>query len=158
MSTPEQQADLVDQLRYLIDEAEAMEPLLAGLPADVPTMHLPGERSILGTLAHLAALDRVALDRLRQMLTEDRPAFEETPMQGTEHGDIETALADLRAARSALSDAFSAVPTAGWSRAATFPDGSRRDVAGFALAITQRDTAELRRLAYRLHESNLRDV
>lgn len=161
MSDPvaaERRAALVDQLRYLLAEAEALAPLLKGLPADVPGMHLPGERSILGTLAHLAALDRLALDRLRQMLSVDAPVFEETPTEEREQGSIEQALSDLHEARSALADAFAALAPPDWSRSGTFPDGGQRDVAAFALAITQRDAEELRRLAYRLHESDLRSA
>ncbi len=148
---------LLEQLRYLIVEAEALEPLLARLPADVLMASLPGERSVLATLAHLAALDReVYLDRLHRMVAEEAPAFEAAPdPDGTEREELEAALADVRAARATLLDAFEHIPPADWSRTATFPDGERRDVVGFALAIVHRDAAELRRLAYRMHESHI---
>ncbi len=155
----ERRAALVDQLRCLLAEAEALEPLLTGLPADVPAMHLPGERSVLGTLAHLAALDRRALSWLRCLLAEDAPVLDDAaPADEAVPTEVGPALRDLRESRSALAGAFAALAPSDWSRAATFPDGVQRDVAAFALAIAQRDAAELRRLAYRLHESNLRDA
>lgn len=155
----ERRAALLGQLRWLVAEAEALEPLLAGLPADVLTMHLPGERSLLATLARLAALDRLALDRLGRMMAEDDAAFAGAlEPEGAVRAEASEALGDVRAARQALVEAIENVPPADWSRAATFPDGQRRDLAGFALAVAQRDAAELRRLAYRLHESDLRDL
>jgi hypothetical protein len=111
---------------------------------------------VLATLAHLAALDReVYADRLRRIVAEDEPAFDAADPDGTVRDDVAAALADVRAAREALIAAFERVPPADWSRTASFPDGERRDVAGFALAVAHRDAAELRRLAYRMHESHL---
>ncbi|MEP0545695.1 MAG: DinB family protein [Rhodothermales bacterium] len=147
---------LLDQLGYLVAEVEVLAPLLARLPADYLAASLPGERSVLATLAHLAALDReVYTDRLRRIVSEDEPAFDAADPDGVVRGDLAAALADVRIAREALLDAFERVPAAEWSRAATFPDGERRDVAGFALAIAHHDAAELRRLAYRMHESHI---
>lgn len=158
--TPDDQrrTALLDQLRYLIAETEALAPLLTRLPADVLTASLPGERSVLATLAHLAVLDReVYADRLRRIVAEEEPAFVAADPDGTMRDDLAAALADVRAAREALLDAFERVPPADWSRSATFPDGEHRDLAGFALAIAHYDAAELRRLAYRMHESHITD-
>ena len=147
---------LLDQLGYLVAEAEALVPLLARLPADYLGASLPGERSVLATLAHLAALDReVYADRLRRIVSEDDPAFESADPDGTVHDTLGPALADVAAGRRALLDAFGRLAPADWLRIATFPDGERLDVVGFALQIVHRDAAELRRLAYRMHESHL---
>lgn len=153
----QRRAALLDQLRYLVAEAEVLTPLLARLPAAVLTMSLPGERSVLATFAHLAALDReVYVGRLRRMMAEEEPTFDEaSDPEGHEREALDAALADVRAARTTLLDAFERVPPADWSRTATFPDGERRDVYDFALAVAHRDAAELRRLAYRMHESHL---
>jgi hypothetical protein len=149
---------LLDQLRYLLAEVDALGPVLERLPADVLTASLPGERSVLATFAHLAALDRdVYLDRLRQMVAEDEPTFEEQDPDGVVREGLADALADVRAARETLVEAFEHVPADDWTRTAVFPEGERRDVAGFALEIVHRDAAELRRLAYRMHESKLTD-
>lgn len=150
---------LLDQLRYLLAEVDALAPVLERLPADVLTASLPGERSVLATFAHLAALDReVHLDRLRRMMAEDTPTFdEERDANGIEREVLGAALADVRSARETLVEAFEHVPPEDWERLAEFPDGERRDVYGLALAIVHRDAAELRRLAYRMHESHITD-
>lgn len=161
MSTASSDADrreaLLDQLRYLVAEADALAPLLERLPDGVLTASLPGERSVLATLAHLAALDReVYLPRLRRIVAEDEPAFP-NPQDpaGTERDMLDAALADVRAARIELVNAFERLPDDAWGRTAVFPDGERRDVVNFALAIVHHDAAELRRVAYRMHESKL---
>ena len=146
---------LLDQLGYLVAEAEALAPLLARLPADYLAASLPGERSVLATLAHLAALDGVYAERLHRIVAEDEPTFDAADPDGTVHDALDPALADVAAARRDLVEAFSRLAPEDWQRRAAFPDGERRDVAGFALAIVQRDAAELRRLAYRMHESHL---
>lgn len=147
---------LREQLRYLLVEVDALEPLLGGFPASVLTLALPGERSPLATFAHLAALDReVYASRLERILAEPDPTFDDADPDGTVCPTLEEALEDVRAARRALAAAFDAVADEAWARTATFPDGERRDLAGLALAIVQRDAAELRRLAYRLHETKL---
>ncbi len=148
---------LLDQLGYLVAEVEALAPLLARLPADVLTASLPGERSVLATLAHLAALDReVYVGRLHRIVSEDEPSFDAAAdPDGTTHDDVDAALADVHAAREALLDAFEDLPLDAWARTARFPDGEQRDVFGFALAIVHHDAAELRRLAHRMHESHI---
>ena len=148
---------LLDQLRYLIAEAEALAPVLERLPADVLTASLPEERSVLATLAHLAALDHeVYLPRLRHIVAEDAPTFSEPQdPAGTVRDTLAAALADVHTARKMLVDAFEHLPDEAWARAAVFPDGERRDVYDFVLAIVHHDAAELRRVAYRMHESKL---
>ena len=152
---PARREALLDQLGYLVAEAEALAPLLAHLPTDYLAASLPGERSVLATLAHLAALDEVYADRLRRLVAEDTPSFETADPDGAVHDALDPALADVGTARRALVRAFTELALADWSRPAVFPDGERRDVAGFALAIVHHDAAELRRLAYRMHESHI---
>lgn len=158
-SDADRRAALLDQLRHLTVEVETAEPLLERLPADVLTASLPGERSVLATLAHLAALDReVYVPRLRRMVAEDEPTFNEPQdPSGAERDVLDAALADVRTARTMLVNAFEHLPAEEWARTAIFPDEERRDVYGFVLAIVHHDAAELRRLAYRMHESRLTD-
>ena len=128
---------LLGQLRYLLDEVDALGPLLARLPEDVLTASLPGERSILGTFAHLAALDREVY--APQLAGADAPAEPESEPKE----DLHDALDDLGAARTALVAAFEA-------------DGSWPEAHyDLALTVVRRDTEELKRLAYRLHESHI---
>ncbi|MEM1043391.1 MAG: hypothetical protein AAGI91_12275 [Bacteroidota bacterium] len=157
-TSAERRDAIVEQLGYLVDEVDALGPLLSGLPPDVPTMHLPGERSLLGTLAYLAALDRRDLLRLNRMVEEHEPAFEESVLGEVLSADVDAVIRDVRAARGALAAAFAALPPEAWARTAAFPDGTQRDVTGLALTVTQRDADALRRVAHRLHESNLRDL
>lgn len=158
-SDAERRAALLDQLRYLMAEVDAVAPVLERLPADVLTASLPDERSVLATFAHLAALDReVYLPRLRRMVAEDEPTFEEPQdPDGGERDVLDAALADVRTARMMLVNAFEHLPAEEWTRTAVFPDGERRDVYGFVFAIVHHDAAELRRVAYRMHESRLTD-
>ena len=135
--TDRRRAALLDQLRYLLDEAEALGPLLARLPEDVLTAALPGERSPLETFAHLAALDReVYAPQLRGEAAPPEPEREAK-------ANLEDALADLHAARTDLVAAF--------EEADDWPE-SRYDL---ALQIIHRDAEELKRLAYRMHESHI---
>ncbi len=128
---------LLGQLRYLLAEVEALGPLLGRLPADVLTLALPGERSVLETLAHLAALDReVYAPRLAGEPAPPEP--ESTPKE-----DLDDALAEVRSAREAL--------VAGFEAEADWPDALR----DLAFEIVHRDVEELRRLAVRLHESHI---
>ena len=128
---------LLGQLRYLLVEVEALGPLLERLPPDVLTLALPGERSVLETLAHLAALDRgVYAPRLA---AEPAPAEPESVPKE----DLADALAEVREAREALVAAFEAEESWG------------EDVQALALEVVHRDVEELKRLAVRLHESRI---
>ncbi len=137
MSATDRRRDaLLDQLRYLLDEAEALGPLLARLPQDVLTAALPGERSPLAAFSHLATLDReVYAPQVAGAEPSPEPA-------STAEDDLATALAGLRAARTDLVAAFEA---ADWSPA----------LHDLALSVIHRDAEELKRLAYRLHESHI---
>lgn len=137
-SAPETRREaLLGQLRYLLAEAEALGPLLGHLPPDVLTAALPGERSVLETLAHLAALDREVY--APQLVSEPAPPEPESEPKA----DLDEALADVRAAREALVADFEAREE--WPPA----------LHELALAIVHRDAEELKRLAYRLHESHI---
>lgn len=155
MSAADRREALLDQLGYLEAEVEALAPLLARLPADYLAASMPGERSVLATFAHLAALDEVYAERLRRFVAEDAPTFETADPDGVLHDALDPALNAVGTARRTLVDAFRSLAPTDWARTATFPDGERRDVADFALAIVHHDAAELRRLAYRMHESHL---
>lgn len=134
---------LLGQLRYLLAEVEALGPLLGRLPADVLTLALPGERSVLETLAHLAALDReVHASQLAGEPTRGPQAVQAEPAS-TPKEDLSEALADVRSAREALVAGFEGEPE--------WPDALR----DLALTIVHRDVAELKRLAHRLHESHI---
>lgn len=128
---------LLGQLRYLLAEVEALGPLLERLPADVLTLALPGERSVLETLAHLAALDRGVY--APQVAGEPAPPEPESAPKD----DLAEALAEVRDAREALVARFESEED--WAE----------DVRALALEVVHRDVEELKRLAVRLHESHI---
>ena len=151
---------LLDQLGWLEDEAAALAPLLAGLPAwATEQAPLPTDLSAKQTFAWLARLDRdVYPEWTARLRAEDGPEFTtptaegDAAANGRSLGDL---LADLRAARADLRASLEAVPTEAWARRASL-DGAETDLYGLALAIVQRDADHLKELAYRLHEADLR--
>lgn len=101
------------------------------------TLALPGERSVLEALAHLAALDREVY--APQVAGESAPPEPES----TPKAALDDALAEVREAREALVAAFEAE--------VEWPEAWQ----ALALEIVHRDVEELKRLAYRLHESHI---
>lgn len=156
----ERREALLDQLGWLTDEAEALGPLLAGLPAWALTAApMPGDRSVKEALARLAALDRGPRRRwLDRLAAEDEPALDSAEPaadpEGAGERAVEDLLADLRAARQSLLDVLAALPADVWGRPATL-DGAAVTLYDLTLGIARHDADELRALAYRLHESHL---
>ena len=158
---------LLDQLGWLEDEAAALAPLLAALPAwATDQAPMPNDRTAKETFAAFAALDREVTPRwLERIASEDAPALEtpdlEDALEGANDRDLDDLLADVRAARADLRAAFEAVPAVAWSRKAVLPsdgalDGATTDLYGVALHVVRRDAEWLKELAYRLHEADLR--
>lgn len=152
---------LLDQLGWLEDEAAALAPLLAGLPAwAVDEAPLETELSAKETFAALAALDRDVYPAwLARLQSEDAPEVA-TPaplprVEGANGRALDALLADLRAARADFRAALAAVPPEAWGRGVVV-DGTPTDLYGLALSVVQRDADHLKALAYRLHEADLR--
>lgn len=152
---------LLDQLGWLEDEAAALAPLLAALPAwAVDQAPLPADLSVKETFAALAALDRdVFSEWVRRVEEEDAPALAlPAPLprpDGANERDLDGLLGDLRSARADLRQRVEAVPPEAWSRPATL-DGERTDLYGLVLAVVRHDADHLKELAYRLHGADLR--
>ena len=155
---------LTDQLGWLIDEADALGPLLAPLPEEVlVTAPLPGEKSVVATLALLAALDRgVRTTRIAAFADESAALSFDAPDEiallppDADSRPLDEVLERVKANRRALLDALGTVPDAAWHREATL-DGETLTLFDLALQIARRDADELRTLAYRLHEARLSD-
>jgi hypothetical protein len=154
---------LIDQLRYLIDEVEALKPLVGRVPDAVqegrPTLDALSMKEIYGALA--TRDEQVRVPRLEQMTGADElPAFD--PVDDPELvGDAdwnERSLPDildrLQAARLALVDRLEALPPEAWAQTARFGDETRT-VYEMVHHIVRADTDRLRDLSYRLHEANL---
>ena len=152
---------LLDQLGWLEDEAAALAPLLAGLPAwAVEQAPLPTDLSAKETFAALTTLDREVYPAwLARLQAEDAPEVATPhPLPGTDGANDRTldALLDaLRHARETLRGEMEAVDPDAWARPIVV-DGERTDLYGLALLIVRRDADHLKELAYRLHEADLR--
>ncbi len=152
---------LLDGLRYLLVEAEALGPLLERLPPDLLAARPPGltglEPSVLEALAGLAARDRgVHGPHLRRMLAEDTPTLDAAEPSEPAELSLPAVLADLVAARTELVAAFEAVGEESWERRGVSPDGATVSVQGLARRIAAEDAETLRALAYRLYDADLR--
>ena len=153
-------AALIDQLGWLEDEAAALAPLLADLPAwATDRAPMPGDLTAKETFAQLAAWDRdVTPDWLQRVQAEEMPALAMPAAQavdGANDRPLDDLLTDLRHARAALRQSAEAIPAPAWSRRLTL-DGQETDLYGLMLALVQRDAEHLKTLAYRLHQADLR--
>ncbi|NNF57036.1 MAG: hypothetical protein HKN04_02235 [Rhodothermaceae bacterium] len=152
---------LLHQLGWLADEAEALGPLLDGLPAwALEQTALPEERSVKETLARLTTLDRAVYPRwIEQVVAEEQPTLapaEAAPDSDVNTQDVGGLLQGLRSARSAFIAVIETVPGADWSRTAQL-DGKTVTLYDLALRVVRHDAEELRTLAYRLYEAKLAD-
>ena len=158
-------AALTHQLGWLGDEAAALGPLLATLPAwAVEQAPLPTDLTAKQTFAALAALDREtyagwldALDAGGAPPDLARP----DPLPGLEAADrpLDVLLADIQAARGALTARVAALDAEAWARPAVLhADGTAAatDLYGVVLHIVRFDADRLKELAYRLHDADLR--
>ena len=155
---------LVDQLGWLADEAAALGPLLASLPAwAVDQAPVPEEHTVKETLQALAALDRDVypawLDRIEAPeASGDMPTFETPDLaafaSGANDRELDALLADVRRHREPLAARVGAIAPEAWDRPLVF-DGETTDLYGLALAIVRRDADELKTLAYRLHSADI---
>lgn len=155
---------LVDQLGWLVDEATALGPLLATLPAwAVDQSPVPEERTVKETLQALAALDRDVypawLDQAEASgEAPEAPAFTAPDLSalgdGANDRDLDALLQEVKDAREPLAARVAQITPEAWDRPLVL-DGETTDLYGLALAIVQRDADELKTLAYRLHSADL---
>ena len=152
---------LVEQMRWLVDEAAALSPLLKTLPAwAVNQTPLPDERTVKEALSALAALDRETypawLDRIEA--GEDTPTFTMPDLAGLAVGanerDLDDLLGAVRDNRQPLADRVEAIPAEAWDRTLVLDD-EETDLYGLILTLVRRDADELKTLAYRLHGADL---
>lgn len=153
-------AALIDQLGWLEDEAGALMPLLAALPAwATDQAPMPGDLTAKETFAQLAAWDRDTTPQwIERALTEDAPALA-TPaaeaVAGANDRDLDDLLSEIQDARASLRQRVEAVEAGAWSRRVVL-DGAETDLYGLILTVVQRDAEHLKTLAYRLHQADLR--
>lgn len=153
---------MLGQLRYLIEEARALGPLLERLPADVLDMRPPDAFSTKETLGLLADCDRqIFLPRLHRIIAEDRPQLERL--------DEEVLVEEAAWAEASLDDILSTVqenrkevvsflenlPPEEWAREGVLPDEETQNIYELALFIGQHDVQYLRQLGQMMHDTNL---
>lgn len=160
---PSERDELLGQCAYLIDELEALEPLLrTQVPADVLVARPLGKWSILETLGHLVDCEaEIFRPRLERMVAESNPEFENVDQDALvvanrwQECRVEDLLERLRLERRRTLDLVGGLTAEAWERAGRFPDGEVRDVSGVLLYMVRHDAHHLRGLGYRLHESHL---
>ena len=158
-SLADRRAALLDQLGWLADEAEALAPMLAGLPAwALEAAPLPGDRSLKETLARLVRLDRTVYPRWIARLEEEAhptlaPAEDthETEANARDLGDL---IGAVREARGDFIKRVETLPADVWAREATL-GGDAVTLYDLLLRVVRHDADALRILAYRLHEAQL---
>jgi hypothetical protein len=153
---------MLEQLRYLTVEADALRELLAMVPPAVLTGRPLGEPSVLQQLVGLARRDRdVRIPRLARILAQEDAAPREEPLPDTDDaeppaGQLGQILDEVIAARTELIARFEALSDEQWQIGAPAGDETVT-AAGFAFAIAHEDVDVLRGLTARLHEARLSD-
>ncbi|WP_258096459.1 DinB family protein [Salinibacter sp. 10B] len=155
---------LLDQLRYLVEEIEALRTVVDGLPDQIkngrPTPDALSMKELYGSIAILDS--EVRRPRVTIIAENDTPAFESVDpsekvreAEWNEHS-MDDILDRVTAARKELVDHLDALPSDAWHRSATL-DGDEVTLFDLVHRITQTDAERLRDLGYRLHGAHLSD-
>lgn len=155
---------LLDQLRHLVEEVEALRTVVDDLPDEIKSGR-PGPdvltmKELYGALATLDG--EVRPRRVTRIVEEDTPTLPPVDIDAKvrEAGWNDTPLPDilnqLQAARRALVDQLDALPTATWQRTGIL-DGTSATLFTLVHRMTQSDAERLRDLGYRLHGAHLSD-
>ena len=155
---------LLDQLRHLVEEVEALRTVVDGLPDDIkngrPGPDVLTMKELYGALATLD--DEVRPRRISRLVDEDAPTLAPVDIDAEvrEAGWNEQALPDildqLQAARRRLVEQLEALPPEDWHHTGTL-EGEAVTLFTLVHRMTQDDTERLRDLGYRLHGAHLSD-
>ena len=156
---PEISHRLIAQAEHLIDEIDALEPLIGHLPDEILSSRpLTSEPSIKEFYALLGLYDRhVYLPALCAIREEDAPTLSEADdadllgSRAWNEMPFPAVLETLRDARRELVDVLTALPGPSWTRGATL--GERNlTVYDVVYGLVQHDAELLRSVAMRLHD------
>ncbi len=160
----ELRAALIDQLRYLVDEVEALKGIIDRVPEPVQAGRpLPDALTLKEIYGTIAAEDaEVHLPRLRAMVEAEGapPAFEPVSDEVLAEDEawneqsMDTILDRLQDARRDLVAFLEALPLEAWAQTATFSDETHI-LYEVVHGIMQTDTDRLRTVSHRLHDTNL---
>lgn len=153
---------LLDQLRYLMEEAQALVPLLERLPAEVLEMRPPDGWSTKETLGLLADSDqKVFLPDLQRIIADEAPPIE-TPDEEAlveEASWNEAKVADIletvRERRAETVSFLENLPPEEWGREGVLQENETYSIYELALYIGRHDVYHLRKMSQRMHEANL---
>lgn len=156
---------LLDQLAYLVDEIEALETVIEGVPdAVIEGRPAPEELTMKELYGAIVILDdEVRSTRVNRLANaDDAPSLESVDVDeqvresGWNERDLTDILDRLKEARQSLVEQLAALPLEVWHRTATLDDES---LSLFQLVhrMTQADVQRLRDLGYRLHGAHLSD-
>lgn len=107
----------------------------------------PGEWSIGEVIRHLVEGDRdTFLPRLRRMLTESRPVFDQRRRTEGDQADLATLLDAFAAARRQAVGLLGGLDEAGWRREGVSPSRGLLTVATYAATMDAHDTEHLRQI------------
>ena len=155
---------LLEQLAYLVDEIEALQTVVGGLPEQIKSGRpAPDTLTMKELYAALATLDAdVRRPRVEQIVETEDPTFapvdvdEEVRDAGWNDEPIADILDRVRDARAALVDRLESLPLEAWHRTATL-DGEPVTLFTLVHRMTQADADRLRDLGYNLHGAHLSD-
>ncbi len=157
-SSPEQRrAALLDQLAYLIDEVEALKPVIDQVPEALQQLKTDAAGlSLRETYGWIAAYDElVMLPQLQQLLAEETPTLvvtdEQTLIAEASFNEQapEVLLAEVQRARRDVLAVLQAISADAWNRKGLL-DGAPVDVYALAHSLTQHDANLLRAIGYHL--------
>jgi hypothetical protein len=155
---------LLDQLAYLVDEIEALQTVIGGLPEQIksgrPAPDALTMKELYGAIAMLDA--EVRRPRIERIVGEDDPTLDpvdpeaEVREAGWNEQEMDDILDRVTEARQELVEVLDDLPLDAWHRTATL-DGETVTLFTLAHRITQADAERLRDLGYRLHGAHLSD-
>ena len=167
---------LLDQLQHLVREVDMLEGAIGRVPEKLLAEAPPSEaHSIKEIFALIARLDEaVHPERVERLTTEEVPRFAPADPEALLKGEawneqpITAIFERVRTARQALIERLEAVVPKDWLQTAAFPKREagegppgqaeafeERDLYEAVHAICQHDTARLRAMTHRLHESHM---
>lgn len=155
---------LLDQLRHLIDEVEALGTLVDGLPTEIKSGR-PGPdvltmKELYGALVRLD--EEVRPRRITTIVEEDDPTLApvdiDTEVREAEWNDepLPDILDQLQDARRALVEQLESLSAEDWHREGTL-EGESLSLFALVYRMTQADTERLRDLGHHLHGAHLSD-
>lgn len=150
---------VLDQLEYVVVEAEALLPLLTTLPIEILRTRLFDEDSFLERFARLAERDRTYHRPLMSAIAENQqPVISpyEPSADPPQASDVKDVLRFVAATRKELVDQLRSLPESAWNHVG-FREEKPVSLTAVAYEIARSDADLLRKLTERLRDARLSD-